>query len=148
MSRTLPPALLLALALALPACTPRPPAADLGEAAEMPPGAGAAAPEPATEPPESPPAPENPAPETPAETVAAPAVAPAVDFAADLRPILEANCRPCHFGGGKMYDRLPFDRPETIRSLGTKLFTRIRDEGEQALFRAFLAQEGREGPGG
>jgi len=38
-----------------------------------------------------------------------------------------------------MYARLPFDRPETIRLLGTALFTRIKDEEEQALIRAFLA---------
>ena len=39
-----------------------------------------------------------------------------------------------------MYERLPFDRPETIRELGEKLFTRIKSEEEQALIRAFLAQ--------
>jgi len=39
-----------------------------------------------------------------------------------------------------MYDRLPFDRPETIRQLGPKLFTRIKDEGSQATIRRFLDQ--------
>jgi hypothetical protein len=39
-----------------------------------------------------------------------------------------------------MYERLPFDRPETIKQLGTKLFTRIKDEHEQRLIREFLAQ--------
>jgi len=39
-----------------------------------------------------------------------------------------------------MYDRLPFDRVATIRDLGTKLFTRIKAEDEQALIRRFLAQ--------
>ncbi len=39
-----------------------------------------------------------------------------------------------------MYDKLPFDRAETIRTLGTALFTRIKDEREQATIRAFLAQ--------
>jgi len=38
-----------------------------------------------------------------------------------------------------MYERLPFDRPETIHSLGTKLLTRIKAEGEQAVIRRFLA---------
>lgn len=41
-----------------------------------------------------------------------------------------------------MYERLPFDRAETIRVLGTKLFTRIKDEREQALIRTFLEQAG------
>jgi len=39
-----------------------------------------------------------------------------------------------------MYDRLPFDRPETIQRLGTKLFTRIKAEEELAVIRRFLAQ--------
>lgn len=65
--------------------------------------------------------------------------APAADFARDVRPILEQRCVPCHFAGGKMYARLPFDRPETIRKLGTKLFTRIHDEKERERIRRFLA---------
>ena len=40
-----------------------------------------------------------------------------------------------------MYARLPFDRPETITKLGTKLFTRIKDEKEQQLIRDFLTQQ-------
>lgn len=39
-----------------------------------------------------------------------------------------------------MYERLPFDRAETVHKLGTKLFTRIDDEKEQARIRAFLEQ--------
>jgi hypothetical protein len=39
-----------------------------------------------------------------------------------------------------VYAQLPFDDLQTIRHLGTKLFTRIRDEKEQAAIRAFLAQ--------
>jgi hypothetical protein len=62
------------------------------------------------------------------------------DFETQVRPILETRCQPCHFPGGKMYARMPFDRPQTIRSLGTKMFTRIKDEREQAILRAFLAQ--------
>jgi hypothetical protein len=37
-----------------------------------------------------------------------------------------------------MFDRLPFDRPGTIRVLGTALFTRIRDEEERQAIRDFL----------
>jgi hypothetical protein len=39
-----------------------------------------------------------------------------------------------------MYDRLPFDRPETIRTLGASLFTRIKDQESQTTLRAFLSQ--------
>jgi hypothetical protein len=66
--------------------------------------------------------------------------AAAADFTRDVRPILEKRCQPCHFTGGKMYERLPFDRAETIHTLGTKLFTRIKDQDEQAVIRRFLAQ--------
>lgn len=72
---------------------------------------------------------------------AAPASAPSgVDFATQVRPILEARCQPCHFPGGKMYARLPFDRAETILALREKLFTRIKDGDEQRLLRQFLAR--------
>jgi hypothetical protein len=64
-----------------------------------------------------------------------------VDFTRDVRPILEKRCQPCHFTGGKMYDQLPFDRAETIDKLGTRLFTRIKKDEEQAVIRAFLARK-------
>ena len=67
---------------------------------------------------------------------------PAKDpFGSRVRPILESHCRPCHFEGGKMYERLPFDRPETIRKLGSaRLFTRLKDEKERSVVRAFLGE--------
>jgi hypothetical protein len=63
-----------------------------------------------------------------------------VDFAREVKPILETRCRPCHFPGGRMYDRMPFDEPETLRELGEKLFGRIKDQESQATIRAFLSQ--------
>jgi hypothetical protein len=64
-----------------------------------------------------------------------------VDFQTQIKPILEARCQPCHFSGGKVYQKMPFDRPETIKSLGTKMFTRIKDENERRLISAFLMQQ-------
>jgi hypothetical protein len=61
-------------------------------------------------------------------------------FEADIKPIL-SRCTPCHFAGGKMYDKLPFDRPETVVKLGERLFTRIRKEEERAKIRQFLAAQ-------
>ena len=63
-----------------------------------------------------------------------------VDFETQLKPTFKSKCMPCHFSGGKVYDRMPFDKPETIRRLGTKLFTRISDENERHLIEDFLAQ--------
>jgi hypothetical protein len=76
---------------------------------------------------------------SPSPATAEPVVKP-VEFARDVRPILESRCQPCHFEGGRMYERLPFDRAETIRQLGPKLFTRIKDEESQATIRRFLSQ--------
>ena len=63
------------------------------------------------------------------------------DFDSEIKPIFKARCQPCHFQGGKVYDKLPFDKAETITKLGTKLFTRIKDEKEQQKIREFLERE-------
>lgn len=62
----------------------------------------------------------------------------APNFDTQIKPIFQARCQPCHFQGGQVYDKMPFDKPETITRLGTKLFTRIKDEKEQKLIREFL----------
>src|SRR5260221_8242338 len=41
------------------------------------------------------------------------------DFESEIRPIFQVRCQPCHFQGGKVYDKMPFDKPETITRLGT-----------------------------
>ena len=63
-----------------------------------------------------------------------------VDFDTQLKRIFQAKCMPCHFSGGQVYNRLPFDKPATIRKLGTKLFTRIKDENDRRLIEDFLTQ--------
>ena len=76
-----------------------------------------------------------------ASTTPSPKPAAPVDFEKQIQPILEAKCQPCHFPGGKMYAKRPFDRPATIVDLGEKLFTRIKDEDQRKLIRAFLAEQ-------
>jgi hypothetical protein len=68
-----------------------------------------------------------------------------VDFETQIQPILEGKCQPCHFPGGTMYAKRPFDRPATIVALGEKVFTRIKDEKNRVLIRAFLAEQKRQG---
>jgi hypothetical protein len=63
-----------------------------------------------------------------------------VDFTKEIQPILAAHCQPCHFPGGKVYERMPFDRAETVVRLREKLFTRLKAEAEQKPIRAFLAE--------
>jgi len=38
-----------------------------------------------------------------------------------------------------MHAKLPFDDEKTVRKLGEKLFTRIRDDDDRAMLRAFFA---------
>lgn len=64
-----------------------------------------------------------------------------VDFDTQVKPIFKSKCMPCHFSGGQMYDRLPFDKPETIRKLGTRLFTRIKEDNDRRLIEEFLTQQ-------
>ena len=86
--------------------------------------------------------PARPATNSPAPAVATSATSKErVDFDTQLKPIFQSKCMPCHFSGGKVYDRLPFDKPATIRKLGTKLFTRITDEKERKLIELFLTQD-------
>ena len=63
-----------------------------------------------------------------------------VDFKSQVLPVLVSRCSPCHFPGGSMYSRLPFDQEATIDQLGTKLFTRIKKPEEQAILIRFLAR--------
>jgi hypothetical protein len=75
------------------------------------------------------------------EVVAVSTTSLRIHYATQVEPLLRSKCHGCHFSGGKMYDKLPFDRPETIKRLGTKLFTRIHDENDRKLIREFLSQE-------
>src|SRR5260221_14231650 len=78
------------------------------------------------------------APEADVNTLIPPVTKP--NFATEIKPIFQARCQPCHFQGGKVYDKMPFDKPETINRLGAKLFTRIKEEKERQIITEFLAQ--------
>ena len=80
----------------------------------------------------------SPEPATQPPTLCQPAQAGPVDFQSQVLPMLVSRCSPCHFPGGSMYARLPFDQEATIRQLGTKLFTRIKRPEEQATLLRFL----------
>ena len=58
-----------------------------------------------------------------------------------LQPILLNHCSPCHFTGGKMYERMPFDKGETIVNHEVALLRRIKDEREKALIQKFVGEQ-------
>ena len=61
-------------------------------------------------------------------------------FEKQIQPILVNHCSPCHFTGGKMYEKLPFDKPETILTHQPGILRRIKDEKESTLIKQFVEQ--------
>ena len=52
----------------------------------------------------------------------------AATFTDGIAPVLKGKCSPCHFEGGKVFDRYPFDQYDTVRKLGKRLNTRLKGE--------------------
>ena len=63
-----------------------------------------------------------------------------IDFEKQVKPIFVKNCSPCHFTGGKMYERLPFDKDTTILNHHEAILKRIKNEEENALLKSFVSQ--------
>ena len=74
------------------------------------------------------------------EVTPAPAASsPPVAFADELKPLLQQRCGKCHFPGGRMHGRLPFDDEATVRTLGRdKLYTRIEDDEGRRVVNAWF----------
>lgn len=64
-----------------------------------------------------------------------------IHFTTHIQPILVSHCSPCHFTGGKMYERLPFDKDTTIINHSAGIRKRIKDEKENMLIREFVGQQ-------
>ena len=62
-----------------------------------------------------------------------------IHFTRQIQPILVKNCSPCHFTGGKMYERMPFDKDTTIINHEAGVLKRIKGE-ENLLIKAFIEQ--------
>ena len=65
-----------------------------------------------------------------------------IDFASQVQPLLIKNCSPCHFTGGKMYARLPFDKDTTIINHEAGILRRIKGD-ESVLIKTFIQQQRR-----
>ena len=63
-----------------------------------------------------------------------------INFKSQIQPLLVKNCSPCHFPGGKMYEKLPFDKEETIVNHEPGVFKRIKKENEVSLVKQFIDQ--------
>jgi len=66
-------------------------------------------------------------------------------FATTVRPILREHCAPCHEPGGKMYERLPFDKAQTIASHPEGVLKRLKGEDHEAVA-TWLAAEKKAAP--
>lgn len=53
-------------------------------------------------------------------------------------PILQKKCMPCHFPGGKMYERMPFDNAATILQHEQGVLKRISDEVDKEKIKSFI----------
>src|SRR4030095_5312213 len=62
-----------------------------------------------------------------------------IHFASQLQPILIKNCSPCHFTGGKMYERMPFDKDTTIINHEAGILRRIKGD-ENLVIKTFIQQ--------
>ena len=65
-----------------------------------------------------------------------------IDFQKQIQPIFQKHCNPCHFPGGKMYARLPFDKAETMVIVDARpgILKRIKEEEENKLIREYFEQ--------
>ncbi len=62
-------------------------------------------------------------------------------FDETVKPVLTRRCTPCHFPGGKMYERLPFDDPATVLSKRDGILRRLKaDEDRQPVEKWIAAQ--------
>src|SRR5678815_5292131 len=62
-----------------------------------------------------------------------------IDFNTRVKPIFVNHCSPCHFTGGKMYERLPFDKDTTIINHEAGILRRIKGE-ENLIIKTFIDQ--------
>ena len=75
-----------------------------------------------------------------ASVPASPATTTKIEFEKDIQPILQSHCTPCHFKGGKMYERMPFDQSKTLVDFQQGILRRLKNEDELAKVKEYLTQ--------
>jgi hypothetical protein len=61
-----------------------------------------------------------------------------VSYIASIAPLLVKNCQPCHYPGGKVFKKLPFENYLVVKKLGLKLNTRFKTEEQQSLVKRWV----------
>ena len=64
-----------------------------------------------------------------------------IHFTSDVLPLLQQKCSPCHFEGGKMYAKMPFDKAATLISHESGILKRFKNE-EKILLQKFIREFG------
>jgi hypothetical protein len=57
-----------------------------------------------------------------------------------VKQMLSTNCSPCHIPGGKMYERLPFDDPQTVRAHAARISGRLNKPEDKELLEDWLSE--------
>jgi len=70
-------------------------------------------------------------------------IADTINFSKQIQPILVNHCSPCHFPGGKMYQRLPFDKDTTIFNHEAGILRRIKGD-DNTLIKTFIKQSAKQ----
>src|SRR6267378_355854 len=89
--------------------------------------------------PQATPAPPPAVPAVPAPAPPAPTTE-AVSFEASVKPLLARTCTPCHVPGGRMYERMPFDRPEVVFAHKEGVLRRMKNPDDRQLLERWFAQ--------
>jgi hypothetical protein len=66
--------------------------------------------------------------------------ADSINFVSQVQPILQKNCSPCHFTGGKMYEKMPFDDPKTLLGHQSGILKRIKKDDENLVLKQFIEE--------
>jgi hypothetical protein len=79
--------------------------------------------------------------QTQAEVIPAPAqTKPITKGFEPVKTMLSTTCSPCHNPGGKMYERLPFDDPNTVRTHSAGIAGRLDKPEDKKLLEDWLSE--------
>lgn len=63
-----------------------------------------------------------------------------IAFKKEVMPLLQSKCSPCHFEGGKMYERMPFDKATTLSTHAAGILRRLNDANDKQLVEKYIKE--------